>query len=420
MMNWLPIVLIAAAVVCGAAGAAQAGTPVDSPSQAYQEMIARSLMNRGNNFRLKAVIEKAKRGEDVTIAFIGGSITEGAGANPQQTNCYAYLTYERFKEMLAPGGGNVHFIKAGVGGTPSQLGVIRYERDVLRDGTVQPDLVVVEFAVNDWDDETQGVCYESLVLKILEAENQPAVILLFNVFENDWNLQDRLAPVGWHYDLPMVSVKDAVVPQFRLSRDQGNVITKAEFFADQYHPTNAGHRIIADCLAYLLAEVAQADPDEGDIDLNKPPKIGDAFKNIKLLDRKENTAAAQIDPGGFSQTDLDVQRALFDTNLAGTPLFPNNWMHSAKSGSESFKMKITSKSLMLIFKDSWNQQFGRAEVYVDGKYVKTLDPHIINWTHCHPTLVYWEEEAREHEIEIRMAPGDEGKSFTILGFGYVE
>lgn len=419
-MNWLLIVLIVVMVfLCGSPSSVQANT-IDFESQAYQQMIVKSLMNVGNNHRLKKVMEKAQRGENVTIAFIGGSITEGAGANPQQTNCYAYLTYTYFKEMFAPGdGSNVHFVKAGVGGTPSQLGVIRYERDVLRNGTVQPDIVVVEFAVNDWDDETKGVSYESLVLKILEAENDPAVILLFNVFESDWNLQDRLAPVGWHYNLPMVSIKDAVVPQFRLSKEQGNVITKAEFFADQYHPTNAGHKIIADCMAYLFSEVAKADFDDEDIDLNKAPKIGDAFKNIKLLDRKENPDIAEISPGGFNLTDYDVQRAMFDIQPVGIPLFTNNWMHGANSGSESFKMKITSKSLMLIFKDSWNPQFGKAEVYVDGKLVLTADPHIINWTHCHATLLYQEDVAREHEIEIKMAPGDEGKNFTILGFGYV-
>lgn len=85
-------------------------------------------------------------------------------------------------------------MKAGVGGTPSELGVIRYERDILRDGAVTPDIVVVEFAVNDEGDETKGNCFESLCLKILSASNQPAVILLFSVFVNDWNLQERLSP----------------------------------------------------------------------------------------------------------------------------------------------------------------------------------------------------------------------------------
>ena len=73
---------------------------------------------------------------------------------------------------------NIHYVKAGVGGTPSELGMLRYHRDVCRDGAVEPDIVVVEFAVNDLGDETQGECYDSLVRMILGAKNAPAVILL--------------------------------------------------------------------------------------------------------------------------------------------------------------------------------------------------------------------------------------------------
>ena len=106
-----------------------------------------------------------------------------------------------------------------MGGTPSELGMIRFDRDVLRDGQ-QPDIVVIEFAVNDEGDETKGDCYESLVRKVLNLPWKPAVILLFSVFANDWNLQDRLSPVGKLYDLPMVSVLDAVSPQFALKNDE--------------------------------------------------------------------------------------------------------------------------------------------------------------------------------------------------------
>ena len=394
--------------------------PVDFESEGYNKMIVRSLLNRGNNRRLKKAIEKAEKGEDVTIAFIGGSITQGAGAKPINTNCYAYQAYLRFKEMFGRNGGdNIHYIKAGVGGTPSQLGIIRYERDILRDGKVKPDIVVVEFAVNDAGDETKGVCYESLVLKILSAENKPAVILLFSVFENDWNLQDRLAPVGEHYNLPMVSIKDAVVGQFYLTREEGNIISKRQFFYDIYHPTNDGHRVMADCLAYLFAETKKAPVDEEDIIIDKEPLIGNYFKDIRLLDRKTNTHVALIDEGGFTETDRDLQMVEMDLDSHGTAQFPYNWMHTPSSGNDSFKMTIRSKGLMLVFKDSGSSEFGRAEVYVDGEHVLTADPHIVNWTHCNPVILYQEEEAREHTIEIKMAPGDEDKCFTILGFGYV-
>ena len=123
---------------------------------------------------------------------------------------------------------------------------------------------------------------------------------------------------------------------------------------------------------------------------------------------------------GFNLTDNDVQRANFDTDTVGTRLFPNNWMHGPNSGSESFKMKIKSSSLMLVFKDSGNPRFGKADIYVDGKLVATADPSVINWTHCHALLLYKNEDSIEREIEIKMSPGNEDKNFTILGFGYVE
>ena len=89
----------------------QIDPPVEFNSSAYKEMISKSLLNLGNNKRIKKAIDKAKSGEDVTIAFIGGSITQGAGAKPINKKCYAYLAYEMFKEKFGVNGGdNVHFI----------------------------------------------------------------------------------------------------------------------------------------------------------------------------------------------------------------------------------------------------------------------------------------------------------------------
>lgn len=392
--------------------------PVEFNTQAYKEMISKSLMNLGNTKRLKAAIEKAERGEQVTIAYIGGSITQGAGAKPINTNSYSYQSYLKFKEMFAKGRDNVNFVKVGVGGTPSELGMIRYERDILRDGTVKPDIVIVEFAVNDAGDETKGVCYESLALKILSADNKPAVILLFSVFLDDYNLQERLAPVGNHYNLPMVSVKDAVVEQFRLTKEKGNIISKRQYFYDIYHPTNSGHTVMADCLAYLFSETKKAEVDVDDIIIEKEPVIGNWFTNVHLLDKKDNRDLVKIEEGSFTETDTELQMVEVDVNPFGSPEFPYNWMHTASTGNESFKMTIKSKSLLLIAKDSGNTEFGKADIFVDDKLFITFDPHISNWTHCNPFILYREDECREHKIEIKMASGDEDKCCTILGFGY--
>lgn len=394
---------------------------IDFKSQAYRNIIGKSLLSKGNNTRLKKAIDKARHGDPVTIAFIGGSITHGAGAEPLHLNCYAYRSYDLFKRMFAPSDeSNIRLIKAGVGGTPSELGIIRYERDVLRDGSAEPDIVIIEFAVNDADDETKGKCYESLVLKAFGAENNPAVILLFSVFENDWNLQDRLAPVGWHYHLPMVSVKDAVVEQFQWTEEQGNVISKEHFFFDIYHPTNMGHKIMSDCLGWLFEEIDRSAPDQAeDYIKEKPALFGNDFVDVKLLDRLNGDRIAVIDEGGFHKIDTDLQQAEMDDQRLRTSLFPNNWMHSSESDNHYFKMTIRCKRLFMVFKDTGSAEFGSANIWVDGIQIRTADPHKVNWTRCHAILLFNEQETDEHIVEIRMADHQENKRFTILGFGYV-
>jgi len=388
-------------------------------SVAYREMITRSLLNKGNNKRLKSAIEKAKRGEGVTVAYIGGSITQGAGADPLHTNCYAYRSYSIFKSMFGKdGGSSVQLVKAGLGGTPSELGMIRYARDVLRDGAVEPDIVIVEFAVNDADDETEGKCYESLILNILTARNAPAVILLFSVFESYWNLQERLSPVGLRYGLPMVSIRDAVVEQFEKKKAEGNVISKGQFFSDIYHPTNEGHAIMADCLGWLFAETDRSATDLEDIDTDIQPAIGNDFVHVRLLDRANGSLIAEISEGGFQAADTELQLAEMDDHPYGTPQFPNNWMHTAESSNDKFTMKIRSKSLLLVYKDSGSEDYGCVNVWVDGMLIKVIDPQAIKWTHCHAVILYNERQSHEHTVEISMTAGHEHKKFTILGFGF--
>ncbi len=398
---------------------------VDFSSPYYQEMLGKSLMQVGNNVRLKRAMEKAQKGEDVTIAFIGGSITQGAGAIPIHTQCYAYKTFEGFCRLMGKTTQeNIHYVKAGVGGTPSEFGMLRYERDVLREGSVEPDIVVVEFAVNDEGDETKGECYDSLVRKIWNGPGQPAVILLFAVFANDWNLQDRLSPVGRAYDLPMVSTLDTVVEQFYKKPGEGKVVSKNQFFYDSYHPSNIGHTIMADGLLHLMELVMEQEIDKEEVDItNIVPPLGGEFEKVKLLDRKAEYAGAVVDCGDFCGTDQELQCVEQDLNLFTTPEMPYNWMYQGTQGTVSgkpFAMDITCTALLMVIKDSASNSVGRVEVFVDGEKVLLADPHINGWTHCNPLICFRGRERKSYHVEVRMAAGDEAKDFTILGFGYVE
>lgn len=393
---------------------------INFDSEEYRSMVADSLTALGDVERLRRVMEDARCGREVTIAYIGGSITQGAGASPIHTRCYANQSYELFKEKYGCKD-NVHFIKAGVGGTPSELGVIRFERDILRDGEAEPDMIIIEFAVNDEEDETQGDCYESLVRKALKLPQKPAVILLFSVFANDENLQERMIPVGRHYNLPMVSIKDAVTKQFYRKAEERGVLTKKQFFYDIYHPSNAGHMIMADCLGYLWkqAELSGGETERGSTEvlIEGAPLIGNTFEQIRLLDRKDNYERSTVSPGGFTETDHILQCVEMDGSLEPVPEFPYNWHYDGRdTGQLCFVMEIICKALILVFKDTGEKDASRADIYVDGNFVKTADPFVNGWVHCSPMLILNEDESAGHTVRIEP---ERGKKCTILGFGYV-
>ena len=103
------------------------GDKTDFRSEAwYAEALQACVVSPGNNFRLKKVFERARAGETLTLATVGGSITEGALAS-RYDECWAKRVSVRFASAF----GDIRLVNAGVGGTSSTFGYMRYGRDVL-------------------------------------------------------------------------------------------------------------------------------------------------------------------------------------------------------------------------------------------------------------------------------------------------
>lgn len=113
-----------------------------------QHMIDMSRLNEGNKVRLANVIKKLKNGEEVTVGFIGGSITQGTSAGNDL--CYAKLTADWLQKTYS--NAKINYVNAGIGATGSYIGVHRVANDLL---SKKPDLVFVEFSVNDTTENTE-------------------------------------------------------------------------------------------------------------------------------------------------------------------------------------------------------------------------------------------------------------------------
>lgn len=396
--------------------------PTDDPDEdpLNKETREKSVLSTGNNARVKKAIAKARAGEEVNLAFIGGSITEGEGAKPND-KCYASLTAKAFGERYGVNGGeNVHYVNAGMSGTPSSLGIVRYERDVVDKLGKTPDILFIEFAVNDYGECTKGGGYEGLIRRGLKSG--AAVVLVFSIFKSDTKQSNRVMeseyiPYGKHYDLPMVSMGDAV--QDRLSDE-----FLTWYYNDAYHPTGAGHQLMSDCIMTVIKSIGREAAEEDNIDsANLPaPKKTDAFTDMKTIwadtDVSTQSAVKSFDKGGFSGTDKAVWKY---QHSDGASAFPVNFMHTADSGDGSLKATIHCKSLIVVTKYSATKTTGKAELWVDGEKVNTLSGYDTGgWNQAVPALGFSSDTAAEHQIEIKMAEGDEGKEFTVLAIGYSE
>lgn len=367
--------------------------------QQREYMISHSLMTEGDTSRMVNVLKKAAAGEEITIGYIGGSITEGltvAPSNPEL--CWAYLTYDALCKMYPDT--KINYVNAGLSGTPSVLGVVRAERDLFADKN--PDIIFIEFAVNDGQTQMYKDCYESLVKKSLEKENNPAVVLLFTVLKNKFTCQEQMSQIGEHYKLPMISVGNAINPVI----DAG-LMPWEKYSDDESHPNEWGHELVKDfVMNYFNKLKEQADSGEAPEITPVPDTalFSTEYSEVKLLERDQmNVTACE----GFDESD----------NVIAT--FNNGWTYREKAGA-SIEFKAEFKTLFLVFKCNNSDSFADAEVYVDGEKVITLPSNKSGgWGNPEADLA-WSGEGGEHTVKVVVPETEKVKTYGLCGIGVIE
>ncbi len=199
------------------------------------------LRSRFDNSRIQ--FQRNKRG---SVAFIGGSITEMNGYRPMVAS---YLQ-ERFPET------EFTVTDAGISSTCSTTGAFRLKSDVL---SSDPDLLFVEFAVNDDQDAAHAAreCLRGMegIIRHARLHNpkmdivvthfvNPPMLELLQHGENPISRTQHEA-VAYHYG---VSSSD-------LAREVADRISAGKLTWQEYggtHPKPAGNRIAADMVIDIL------------------------------------------------------------------------------------------------------------------------------------------------------------------------
>lgn len=326
----------------------------------------------GDLARLKEFILKCKAGKDVTVVSIGGSVTQGESATSLD-KAYPSLIGQWISSRF---GIKVNAVNAGCNGTGSVIGVERVERDVLRHN---PDLVVVEFSVNDGDNDLDLEAYESLMLRLLTAESRPAVIH-FAMCGRDKRSSERIHRVVCeHYNVPLISL----IPFMDWEKDT------APYFKDGVHPIDLGFEVIKNLITMKLADV------EANLDLinDEPLPLPEKMTNAGMVDCKA-IDVKDIPDLDFGDWFVDG----FDT-VCTTP------------GGKPLVIKADCSYILIKYEQN-NSLNAKIKIVIDGK---EEEAKVI----CNNGFYYnivasfcQEKEPACHEVKIYMTEGDRFKMST--------
>ncbi|MDB6129464.1 MAG: acyl-CoA thioesterase [Verrucomicrobiales bacterium] len=202
--------------------------------------------------------EKIKSGQEVKIAYFGGSITAAQG--------WRVKTMAWFKKQYPQA--KFSEINAAIGGTGSDLGVFRFRRDVL---DKKPDLVFVEFAVNDAGASPSNIwkALEGVVLQAWEQNPNIDFCMVYTFTTDlqpsyDQNTDPRAVAADElfadYYGIPSINVS---IKTAKMIRDK-KMIPKAEgkevdgvpsFSKDGVHPSDFGHGIYTEVITDEISDM---------------------------------------------------------------------------------------------------------------------------------------------------------------------
>ena len=201
---------------------------------------------------------KLENHHKLTIGYFGGSITEGAGQSGPGF-CWRDRITAWMKERYPDA--DITEIQAAIGGTGSDLGMYRCERDLL---TGKPDLVFFEFAVNDSGMDYDRILTqtETIFRKILRADPTTDIVVIYTITESihngmasggEYRSRAAHAAAAHRYGIPSIDVGEVL--RVRTLLEGGDF---KRYTTDTVHPNDAGYAIYTDCITAWLEKNLEA------------------------------------------------------------------------------------------------------------------------------------------------------------------
>ncbi len=361
---------------------------------------------------LPNVLAKLRAGKSVRVAYFGGSITQAEGWRVQ--------THEWLAAQFP--GAKLEMIHAALGGTGSDLGVFRVDQDVL---PRRPDLVFVEFAVNDGNMSTPEILctMEGIVRKLWRQDADCDICFVYTLSSG---MMKRLAAgevshtvnaherVAEHYGIPSIhlgldvvrlwSAGELLFPGWHESKDKPLPTDKIIFSFDGAHPTPEGHRYYTQAIQRSMPALQAASKAAGRT--LAAALCDDNWQTARLTPLREEMF--------FGDHHRLVNRKTWPPIAWLAEMLPDLW-HVEGGGGVCVRFNGTGVGVY----DAIGPDAGQLRITVDGKAVEPVlrfDGHC-QYYRCYYIVPVQNLPAGEHEVrfELDPAPLDKAACFEAEG-----
>ncbi len=204
---------------------------------------------------------KLKHDKNLRVAYFGGSITEGAGSSDPERTCYRAITTAHLKNSYPDA--EITEIYAAIGGTGTSLGMFRQKKDVL---DFDPDLIFIEFAVNDFGDTEERVLpqIESMLRQIRITSPMTDVVVLISTAQmvlealeagKCFESRDAHVRAAIHYGVPVINFGEALA-----ARVYAEEVPYEVYSPDTLHPGDNGYEVMTKYLLSVLDSMLDVCP----------------------------------------------------------------------------------------------------------------------------------------------------------------
>ncbi len=268
----------------------------------------------------------------INVAYFGGSITYGTGATNPATDSWRALTTKWLEETY-----NAQVIEnnAAFGGTGTAFGIYRaVEHLKLTSETEKPDLVFIDFAINDRYDGTDYATakanMEAIVRTIYEYSPKAEIIILLTtdgqMNSSEYDQYRAHKEVAEKFNIPCIAIGKMLWVE-----EKGNYSNWIKhFLPDGVHPNNSGHAKYADYVISYLESTMNAKKfilaDTVNIDISEVAMGDNVPENTWFETFKGQTAPAGMEIAGtgistgYLKTSTGTETAQFTIKFTGTDL----------------------------------------------------------------------------------------------------